>query len=152
MLRSPLFGVSDEEIALLRLEQKLAPPEAAARIDALRSAVIDAPLQPVLAQFLDETGYWARLGPQAHADAVKFFTLLDSLAENHPGDVGEWLNQIDQMRVDGKETTAPILEAGDAVTVLSIHKSKGLEYPVVFLIGLEDGVFPHVRSLGDPED
>ncbi len=148
VLRSPLFGVSDEEIALLRLERGLAPPAAAARLDALRRVIIDAPPQPALAQFLDETGYWGRLGSQAHADAVKFFTLLDGLAEDHPGDLEEWLQQIDQMRADGKETTAPILEAGDAVTVLSIHKSKGLEYPIVAVVNLHSPTRSDTNPVG----
>ena len=40
-------------------------------------------------------------------------------------------------------------EASGVVTLMTLHTAKGLEFPVVFLTGLEDGVFPHMRSLGD---
>ena len=40
-------------------------------------------------------------------------------------------------------------EAG--VTFMTMHNAKGLEYPIVFIVGMEDGVFPHIRSLGDPD-
>src|SRR6185503_9955836 len=38
------------------------------------------------------------------------------------------------------------------VALMTLHTAKGLEYPVVFVIGMEDGVFPHLRSLGEPDE
>jgi len=43
-------------------------------------------------------------------------------------------------------------EAEARVTLMTLHSAKGLEFPVVFLSGLEEGVFPHARSMNDPEE
>ena len=43
-------------------------------------------------------------------------------------------------------------EDGGVVTLMTLHSAKGLEFPVVFLTGMEDGVFPHIRSLGDTKE
>jgi DNA helicase-2/ATP-dependent DNA helicase PcrA len=44
------------------------------------------------------------------------------------------------------------LEDTDVVTLMTLHNAKGLEFPVVFITGMEEGVFPHMRSLGDPAE
>ncbi len=43
-------------------------------------------------------------------------------------------------------------EDDSAVTLMTLHSAKGLEYPDVYMIGMEDGVFPHIRALGEPHE
>ncbi len=56
-------------------------------------------------------------------------------------------DQLDD--TDDDDENARTVEDG-AITLMTLHTAKGLEYPVVFVVGFEDGVFPHVRSLSDP--
>ncbi|GGP58774.1 DNA helicase PcrA [Saccharothrix coeruleofusca] len=48
--------------------------------------------------------------------------------------------------------SVPDAESDGVVTLMTLHTAKGLEYPVVFCTGWEDGVFPHLRALGDPAE
>jgi len=60
---------------------------------------------------------------------------------------------LEQVSLVADADALPDGDDGDAsgvVTLMTLHNAKGLEFPVVFLTGLEDGVFPHLRSLGDP--
>ena len=49
-------------------------------------------------------------------------------------------------------TDVDSMEDTSAVTLMTLHNAKGLEFPVVFITGMEDGVFPHMRSLGEPAE
>ena len=77
---------------------------------------------------------------------VQFFLdfILDFQRKNHH-DLSAFLVEWDQKR---EKLSIAVSEDLDAVRIMTIHKSKGLEFPVVFLTGMEDGVFPHQRALG----
>lgn len=124
--------------------------------DELR-ALVEAGVGPaaVLEATLDRTGYVAEL---SESDDPQDETRLDNLrelvavageyeaSEDSDGSLSGFLEQV-SLVADADE----IPEGDDhdgMVTLMTLHTAKGLEFPVVFLTGLEDGVFPHQRSLG----
>ncbi|HEV7193144.1 MAG TPA: DNA helicase PcrA [Jatrophihabitantaceae bacterium] len=58
---------------------------------------------------------------------------------------------LEQVSLVADADTVPDASGG-VVTLMTLHTAKGLEFPVVFLTGMEDGIFPHMRSLGDPAE
>ena len=64
-----------------------------------------------------------------------------------PG-LGDFLERVALVADSDQIPDQPVDDAG-VVTLMTLHTAKGLEFPVVFLTGLEDGVFPHMRALGD---
>ena len=112
----------------------------------------------VLEAVLEQTGYLAEL--RASADPQDE-TRVENLAElvavarefseaNPGGGVADFLEQVSLVADSDQIPDAD--EAGGVVTLMTLHTAKGLEFPVVFLTGLEDGVFPHLRSLGHPKE
>ncbi len=75
-----------------------------------------------------------------------------------PEDVGpagaleEFLEQVSLVADADEIPDGPEAQAQGVVTLMTLHTAKGLEFPVVFLTGLEDGTFPHMRSLADPKE
>ncbi|MGJ9421876.1 DNA helicase PcrA [Aeromicrobium sp. CF3.5] len=69
-------------------------------------------------------------------------------ADLTPGSLAAFLEQV-ALVADADS----IPDEGDGVvTLMTLHTAKGLEFPVVFLTGLEDGIFPHIRAMGDPAE
>jgi len=112
----------------------------------------------LLESILDRTGYLAELAestdPQDEGRVDNLNELVSVAAEfevvNPGGTVTDFLEQV-SLVADADQIPVTGDEAG-VVTLMTLHTAKGLEFPVVFLTGLEDGVFPHLRALGDPKE
>jgi DNA helicase-2/ATP-dependent DNA helicase PcrA len=68
-----------------------------------------------------------------------------------PGSLSAFLERV-SLVADADQIPDEDGEATGVVTLMTLHTAKGLEYPVVFCTGWEDGVFPHMRALGDPTE
>jgi DNA helicase-2/ATP-dependent DNA helicase PcrA len=118
----------------------------------------DASAGDVLEATLDKSGLVAELqnSPDVQEQGrVENLEELVSVArefeEFRPdGTLGDFLEQV-SLVADADEVPDAD-DGGGVVTLMTLHTAKGLEFPVVFLTGLEDGVFPHMRSLGDPKE
>ncbi|WP_029433388.1 DNA helicase PcrA [Blastococcus sp. URHD0036] len=112
----------------------------------------------LLESILDRTGYLTELSastdPQDEGRVDNLNELISVAAEfeaAHPGGtVTDFLEQV-SLVADADQIPVAGDEAG-VVTLMTLHTAKGLEFPVVFLTALEDGVFPHLRALGDPRE
>ncbi|MDP9101434.1 MAG: DNA helicase PcrA [Actinomycetota bacterium] len=126
-------------------------------MDELRTLVEgQMPPAEVIEAVLDRTGYLAELAnsddPQDESRVENLSELVGvarEFEERVPdGGVPEFLEQVSLV---ADADTVPG-EGDGVVTLMTLHAAKGLEYPVVFLTGLEDGVFPHLRTLGDERE
>jgi len=72
----------------------------------------------------------------------------EGLGEAQPT-LSDFLERVALVADSDQIPESPEAEEAGVVTLMTLHTAKGLEFPVVFLTGMEDGVFPHMRSLGD---
>jgi DNA helicase-2/ATP-dependent DNA helicase PcrA len=68
-----------------------------------------------------------------------------------PGSLAAFLERV-ALVADADQIPDDDGSSGGVVTLMTLHTAKGLEFPVVFLTGWEDGLFPHLRALGDPTE
>ena len=156
-----------DEVRTLAPRSARSVREFADLLDELRTLVQGGmPPAEVLEAVLDRTGYLAELAASADPQDESRVENLSELVgvarefnERVPdGGVAEFLEQVslvadaDQIP-DPEDPSAPGSPGGGGVvTLMTLHAAKGLEYPVVFLTGLEDGIFPHLRTLGDTKE
>lgn len=116
----------------------------------------------ILASILDQSGLLAELRAE---DTIESRARLENLQEllnvarQNAAAVGRGLlgagSFLEQASLIAEADNVPegdAAEAAGAVVLLTLHAAKGLEFPVVFLMGMEEGVFPHSRALEDPAD
>ena len=113
---------------------------------------------------LEELGYLASVEaegtPEALGRADNLRELLSGAEEYEMAalaDEGEQPDGMGQVElflesVSLVSDTDELEDEGGAVTLMTLHNAKGLEFPVVFIVGMEDGVFPHMRALTDHDE
>ncbi|GAA1652878.1 DNA helicase PcrA [Georgenia ruanii] len=113
----------------------------------------------VLDAALDRSGYLAELrASEDPQDATRVENLAElhavaaEFSEQDPdGDLGDFLERVALVADSDQIPDAHAQEQGQ-VTLMTVHTAKGLEFPVVFVTGLEDGTFPHQRSLTEEDE
>jgi len=116
-------------------------------IDSL--AALDADAATIIEEALDRSGYLEELQAEGSIEAEGRLENLSELVgvAREFETIDEFLEQVSLV-----SDTDDLDDEDSTVTLMTLHSAKGLEYPVVFLIGMEEGVFPHIRSLGEPDE
>ncbi len=155
-------GSSDFEIvenADMYTDLKSAAPrlkQFAALIKELRRLAGILPIDEFTEHVIEDSGYMAALTAE---DTVEAQTRIDNIKEfmsvvkeysvnpEYTGSLGEFLESVTLVSdIDDYD------QEEDSVVMMTIHSAKGLEFPVVFLTGLEEGIFPSQRSMDSQED
>ena len=124
-------------------------------IEELRQIKDNIKISELIKQILIQTGYSAALELEKTDEAESRLQNLDEFltvaiefeeqsAENSLSDFLEGItlsSDIDEME-----------DTDESVTLMTLHSAKGLEFPIVFMVGMEDGIFPSYKSIGDDEE
>ena len=147
-----VFSHADEYESLKRSAKKLM--EFTSTIDSVRANVDKVPLDELFEDIIRKTEYMAhlRLDKEKGSERVEnIYELVTNLKnyqnENEEVTLSGFLEEVALMTdIDNYNAQQ------DAVVLMTIHSSKGLEFPVVFLPGMEESIFPGVQSMFNPDD
>jgi DNA helicase-2/ATP-dependent DNA helicase PcrA len=121
-------------------------------VEGLQAGLDGRPVAAVVRSVLDESGYEAALKAQKTLESEGRLENLEELV----GVAGEYDKRADEPSLDGFLQEISLYADIDAfadtsalITLMTLHNAKGLEFPAVFVAGMEEGVFPHQRSLDE---
>ena len=102
----------------------------------------------VLQSVLDDSGYLSEMEAEETVEAAGRLENVGELigSAREFTRIDEFLEQV-ALVADTDE-----IDDDDRVVLMTLHSAKGLEYPIVFLVGMEEGVFPHIRALSEPTE
>jgi len=154
-LNQPLWQILSDETSVKTLAGRSAKGviQFAQTLQKWQAEIEHQPANEILQGVLEDSGYVADLKAQGTEEAA------DRL-----GNVQELYNAVLQFQEDNEDSSLTAFlanaslasdldnleEESTSVSLMTLHSSKGLEFPVVFLVGLEQGLFPSYRSLDDP--
>ena len=125
------------------------------QIEELRNKKDELKISDLIKQTLKDTGYTKALELENSVEAEtrienleEFLTVaIEFEEESADNTLAEFLENITlSSDIDNLE------EQEDSVTLMTLHSAKGLEFPVVFLVGMEEGIFPGYKSIGEPKE
>ena len=116
-------------------------------LDSLAHLLDGSPAE-VLQAALDQSGYMAELEAESSVEAAGRLENIGELigSAREYTRVEEFLEQV-SLVADTDD-----LDDDNRVVMMTLHSAKGLEFPYVFLVGMEEGIFPHVRAQSDPDE
>ena len=114
----------------------------------------DRPLAELLDYVLEESGYVEYLrdreegGEERLENVLQLRTVMAQYEDTTGGEAADLASFLQDVALvaDVDELEGAV----EAITLITLHAAKGLEFPIVFLVGMEEGVLPHIRSFDDP--
>ncbi|MCZ2110990.1 MAG: UvrD-helicase domain-containing protein [Dehalococcoidia bacterium] len=127
-------------------------------LDALRATLDGTSVAIVVERLLEMTAYRERLDGAEGERTSRIENIDELLAVARDFDERSPLGETARTRLERFLEEAALVsdwdrtaEARDRLTLMTLHTSKGLEFPIVFILGMEEGIFPHQRVLGDAQ-
>jgi DNA helicase-2/ATP-dependent DNA helicase PcrA len=152
LLANPKDTVSKQRVKKLgvrRLEKFTDLREKLTQMDVENLTTLD-----LLDEVLEATNYLDKYKAETEENLVRLENIkeLRSVATEFPN-INEFLENVSLVEAEqldsGKVQVSKDTSQRNAVTLMTLHAAKGLEFPIIFMVGMEEGLFPHSRSLFD---